>query len=106
MGLQNIDFDNDDEFDEMEMPTPCQKCDGWFDLNDGTGSEKWFPRTIICPECGEREQAIIDVENDIEDLQEEIDSAKEDISAGKKTIRVNTLKICVLKDKLQRLEDE
>ena len=32
----------------MEMPTPCQKCGGWFDLLDGGGSEKWFPNTVIC----------------------------------------------------------
>jgi len=29
--------------DNMEMPTPCQKCGNLFDLNDGTGSTKWFP---------------------------------------------------------------
>ena len=34
--------------DEMDMPTPCQKCGNLFDLNDGVGSEKWFPNTVIC----------------------------------------------------------
>lgn len=32
----------------FEMPTPCQKCGKIFELNDGIGSEKWYPLTIIC----------------------------------------------------------
>jgi len=106
MGLINTDFNMEDEFEEMEMPTPCQKCDQWFDLNDGVGSEKWFPRTVICPECGEKEQQIIDIENDIEDLQDEIEQAEEDIQIANQTITEHKPKIEELKEKLKQLEDE
>ncbi|UXQ88827.1 hypothetical protein [Tenacibaculum phage Larrie] len=39
----------------MEMPTPCQKCGEFFDLNSGASSYKWFPDTVICSECGAKE---------------------------------------------------
>ncbi|MBP1222626.1 hypothetical protein [Flavobacterium sp. 1355] len=101
----NKDFEPEEDFEEMEMPTPCQKCGGWFDLNDGTASEKWFPRTVICSDCGEKEQNIIEIEQDIEDFIEEIDQAKDSITSAEQTIRVNTLKICALKEKLKLLEE-
>ncbi|TDO68763.1 hypothetical protein EV143_12025 [Flavobacterium chryseum] len=90
-----------ENFEEMEMPTPCQKCDGWFDLNDGAASEKWFPRTVICPECGEKEQNIVEMEQDIEDLQDEIDQANDAISSANETITENSSKIEELKEKLK-----
>lgn len=96
-----VDFE-----EEMEMPTPCQKCGEWFDLNDGVGSEKWFPRTVICSECGEKEQQIIEIETDIEDLQDEIDQAEESITSANETITENTGKITELREKLKTLEDE
>lgn len=40
-------FDEDDD-DEMEMPTPCMKCWAIFDLNDGTA----FENIIYCDKCG------------------------------------------------------
>lgn len=43
------------ENEEMEMPTPCQHCGEIFDLNDGFGSEKWYPNTVICKSCSEKE---------------------------------------------------
>lgn len=101
------------EFDDMEMPTPCQKCDNWFDLNDGVGSEKWYPRTVICPECGEKEQTIVELENEIEDLQIELEeaegdivSANESITSANNLIASNTSKIIELKNKLKVLENE
>lgn len=94
------------ELEEMEMPTPCQKCGEWFELNDGAASEKWFPRTIICPECGEKEQNIIEVEQDISDMQDEIDQAQDSITEATETISENTGKILELKEKLKILEDE
>lgn len=41
---------------EMEMPTPCQKCGDMFDLNDGYASNKWYSNTTICSECHAKEQ--------------------------------------------------
>lgn len=100
-----MEFSNNN-YEEMEIPTPCQKCGEWFDLNDGSASEKWFPKTIICPECGEKEQNIIELEQDIEDLQDEIDQATDAISGANETISENTNKISELQEKLKVLEDE
>lgn len=94
-------------FEKMEMPTCCQKCEGWFDLNDGVGSEKWFPRTVICYICGENEQTIIELEQDIEDLKDEINQAEDAISDANQTIVENCSKIGELIYKLLKvLEDE
>ena len=49
--MENYDF---------EMPTPCQHCGEIFDLNDGFGSEKWYPNTVICEECYRKEEAEIE----------------------------------------------
>lgn len=96
----------EDYFEEMEMPTPCKKCGKWFELNDGAASEKWFPRTIICSECGEKEQNIIEVEQDISDMQDEIGQAQESIVEANETISENTGKILELQEKLKILEEE
>lgn len=64
-----------DETSNMEMPTPCQKCGGWFELNDGTGSIKWFPDTVICPACGVEEDKEIERDEEIQDLKNAIDDA-------------------------------
>lgn len=62
--------------EEMEMPTPCQKCGKWFDLNDGTGSTKWFPNTVICQKCGDEEEKEVERDEEIEDLKNQIDDAE------------------------------
>lgn len=48
------------ETEEMEMPTPCTHCGEIFDLNDGYGSEKWHPNTVICESCYEKEKEEIE----------------------------------------------
>ena len=63
------------EEDELEMPTPCQKCGDIFDLTDGTGSVKWFPNTVICKKCGDEEEKEIERDEEIEDLKSQIDDA-------------------------------
>jgi len=65
--------------EELEMPTPCQNCGKWFDLNDGLGSEKWFPNTIICEQCSEAESKEISRDNEIQECIEQIDDAVETI---------------------------
>ncbi len=64
-----------DKTEEMEMPTPCQKCGEWFDLNDGRSSEKWFPDTVICEKCADEERKEIDSDEEIQDLKNSIDDA-------------------------------
>jgi len=52
----------EEDFEEMEMPCPCNKCGEWFDLTDGFGSRKWFPNVVICEECHKDEN--IEIEDD------------------------------------------
>jgi peptide subunit release factor 1 (eRF1) len=62
--------------EEMEMPCSCRKCGEWFDLNDGRGSEKWFPNTVICEDCGEEEEKEIEKDEEIDDLKIAISDAE------------------------------
>lgn len=61
--------------DNMEMPTPCQQCGKWFDLNDGNTSQKWFPNTVICESCADEEEKEIERDEEIEDLKNAIGDA-------------------------------
>ena len=70
-----LDFD-DVDYDGMEMPTPCNHCGKIFDLNDGYGSEKWYPNIIICEPCHYKEEAEIEREEEIENLIEAIRDAE------------------------------
>lgn len=69
--------------EEFEMPTPCQKCGEIFDLNDGTGSVKWFPNTLICRTCGEEEEMEIERDEEIEELKQQIDDANSTIKEAR-----------------------
>lgn len=73
--------------DEMEMPTPCRSCGEWFDLNDGYGSEKWYPNTVICKTCREEEEREIEREDHIQYLIEQICDAKTTLSECKSALR-------------------
>lgn len=61
------------EFDYMDMPTPCQKCNSIFDLHDGGASEKWFPNTTICQSCSDEEKQEIEQDEYIDDLLYNLD---------------------------------
>ena len=60
---------------DFEMPTPCQHCGEIFDLNDGFGSEKWYPNTVICEGCYRKEEAEIEEDDRWEDINNEISNA-------------------------------
>jgi hypothetical protein len=62
--------------EDFEMPTPCQKCGEWFDLHDGVHSHIWFPNTVICQECGTKEDEEIARYEEIKDLKRQIDDAE------------------------------
>lgn len=51
-----------ENFGEMDMPTPCESCGDWFDLNDGYGSDKWHPDIVICVKCHGLE--VVEIEED------------------------------------------
>jgi len=83
----------------MEMPTHCQKCNKWFDLNDGTPSEKWLPNTVICDECGKKEEREMDLEQQIEDY-------KSIIADAEWTIQDATPKLKELVKELSELQNQ
>jgi hypothetical protein len=72
--------------EEMEMPTPCQNCDCIFDLNDGIGSEKWFPNTVICPACGNLERDEIKQDEETEEFAEQAINAMYDLKESYKQL--------------------
>ena len=65
----------DFEDEEMDMPTPCANCNEIFDLNDGYGSEKWYPNITICEKCHEDEEAEIEEDERWETINDEIGEA-------------------------------
>lgn len=73
--------------DEMEMPCPCQRCGNWFDLNDGVGSQKWYPNTVICENCADEEDEEIERDEEVMRLQGEIEDAKWTIEHNTKRLK-------------------
>lgn len=70
----------------MDMPTPCERCNKWFDLLDGTRSPR-NPRIVICEECADKEQKEVDEEEEIKELQKEITDAKDTIKRNTERLR-------------------
>lgn len=71
----------------MEMPTPCQKCGDIFDLNDGCGSDKWYPNTVICETCSIKEQKEVEIDEEIEELKLDITNTEWDLERWKKRLK-------------------
>lgn len=69
------------------MPTPCQKCGEWFDLNDGRGSKKWYPNTVICSDCAKEEQEEIERDKESGKLEADIAELENDIQIAKREIK-------------------
>jgi hypothetical protein len=88
MEVENIELD-----EEMDMPCPCQKCGSWFDLNDGYGSEKWFPNTVICEKCYHEEEKEILVDEEIEELKMELDDAVYTVNNCRKRLKVHGIDV-------------
>lgn len=79
-------FHEDDE--EIDMPTPCQKCGDMFDLNDGRESKNWFPNTTICPDCADDEDFEIEHEEEIKELTDQISDLKYDLNAAETRLQL------------------
>lgn len=71
---------------EMEMPTPCERCNELFDLLDGTRSPR-NPRIVICEGCAGKEQEEVNKEEEIIELQEEIADAEDTIKRNTERLR-------------------
>jgi hypothetical protein len=70
----------------MEMPTPCEKCGGIFELLDGLTSEKWFPSIIICEPCGQEEEAEVERDEEISALKEQVGDALYTLNSANKRL--------------------
>ena len=86
--MKNIELD-----EEMDMPTPCSKCGEWFDLNDGYGSKKWFPNTVICNSCHEEEEEEIERDEEIEELKNDLSDAEWTVKNCKERLAVLGVKV-------------
>ncbi|WP_034746973.1 hypothetical protein [Chryseobacterium vrystaatense] len=75
-----------EEFEEMEMPTPCIHCGDLFDLNDGYGSDKWHPNITICDKCHEEEEKEIERDEEIEDYIDNLSDAEENVKRYRKLL--------------------
>lgn len=53
----------------MEMPTVCEHCREWFDLDDGYASLKWHRGITICSNCYDKERAEIEYDEKLEDAR-------------------------------------
>jgi hypothetical protein len=85
MGYNVIDLDDEDD-EEMEMPCPCQKCGEIFDLHDGRGSDKWFPGTVICTPCSNKEELEIEDDEEIEELERAIEDAEHTLKHSREAL--------------------
>lgn len=87
------------EFEEMEMPSNCEKCKMLFDLNNGLPSQKWYDKTtIFCKDCAALEDFEIERDKDnieIKELVTNIDNALTYIK--KRQHRLEILKLKILK---------
>ena len=63
------------DYEQMEMPTPCEHCGEIFDLNDGCGSEKWHPNTVICEKCYSEEAEEIEEDERWDGINLEVSNA-------------------------------
>lgn len=73
--------------EEMEMPTPCAHCGGWFDLKDGYSSEKWYSGIVICEGCHTEEEAEVERDDEIEELNSQIEDAQHTIASAQERLK-------------------
>jgi lysyl-tRNA synthetase class I len=64
-----------EEFEEYDMPVPCEHCGKLFELNDGYASEKWYPNIVICESCHEQEEKEIEEDDRWEDINIDLSNA-------------------------------
>ena len=69
------------------MPTPCEHCGDWFDLNDGCGSEKWHKGIVICETCAQSEQEEIESDEEIQEQVERAENAMFDFNESVKYLK-------------------
>lgn len=92
--------------DDMEMPAPCESCGQWFDLHDGTGSDKWYKDIVICPECGDLEEKEIELDDEIENEQNNLADAEWQIKESTRELERLRVKRVELEDKIDKQRED
>lgn len=64
-----------EEIEQMEMPTPCEHCGEIFDLNDGYPSEKWHENITICEKCHNEEELEIEEDGRWDNINTDVSNA-------------------------------
>lgn len=93
------------ETNEMEMPTPCQSCGKWFDLNDGYGSVEWYPNTVICEVCGKLKDRELELNEEITSEENSLADAKWQIDESTKELEKLKLKQVELQQQIENQRD-
>jgi DNA-directed RNA polymerase subunit RPC12/RpoP len=91
---------DDEDYDEMEMPTPCMKCGKIFELTDGTA----FKNTIYCDSCGTKLNQIEELKDRIKELKESMAYEEKCVSDSLGNIQDYKIEIKQVEAELKELE--
>lgn len=91
---------------EPDMPTPCQSCGEWFELNNMVGSEKWYPNTVICETCSTMEEQEIQLDEEIENEENNLKDAQWQITESTKELGKLRLKQEELQMKIEKHREQ
>ena len=86
----------------MEMPTPCESCGQWCELDDMVGSDKWYKDIVICRECSDLEEKEIELDNDIENEQNNLADAEWQIKESTRELERLRVKKVELENKIEK----
>ncbi len=87
---------------EMDMPTPCESCGRWGELNDMVGSSKWYPGIVICDTCGLLEDKEIQLDNEIDNEENNLRDAEWQIEESTKELEKLRVKKIELEDRIEK----
>lgn len=88
--------------ESMEMPTQCQSCGRWQELNDMVGSDKWYLGIVICEQCGNLEEQEIELDQEIENEENNLADAKWQIEESTKELEKLRVKKIELEDRVEK----
>lgn len=70
------------DFDEMEMPVPCDKCGEWVELTDCRTSE--LTKKLLCRDCCDVEDEVKAKIDEIKDIQYMLDNNDEEVRGDRR----------------------
>ncbi len=89
----------------VEMPAYCKNCGEWFSSNDGVGSEKWFPKYIICQTCGDAEKREIELEESAQTVAHVIVDLKHDFKFFRNQLSANKQILQKIEHRINKLDE-